>query len=300
MGIRIESNDDLERCQNDIDFCYICGRKLIEPLRKPRATSLEHVIPRSLLGSGVDGCRALKLRVHRECDDRSKMRDDEIVAVFQRFAQNPSRELRTQERNALAVLAQSRFFEAQSGRELPLLPVRRMCNAVAVWVKGMHTALYREPLGSRVDACPPSNSGAIPPLGSVIDYSDVFDQAVRSAFRYESIKMIVETALVHGHADEVIAWNRSVRYAATWLDQRRATKGSFPWQCAWLLLHPGVDQLSRQLCGELRCWWGVYGAISPPRFASRLSFRDIQQRGTRDPDFLHRFHHVRRNLSTDE
>lgn len=299
MGNRIETDKELDSCQNDTWFCYLCGRRLVEPLRKPRPVSLEHVIPRAVLGVGIDGCRALKLPVHKQCDEKYKMRDDEVISVFQRFTETPDRELRTQERNALSVLTHARYYDTQTGRDLPLLPVRRMCSAVETWVKGMHAALYREPPVGRVSACPPANSGHTPrpSRGSmVIDYSDVFGQAVTSAYSFEGTKLLIEAAIASNSIDKVVAWNGGVQYLATWKPQQWSRSTPFPWRCLWLLLHPGIENLSQALSGELRCWWGMYETTELPPGASTLTVEMVRSAARRDPAYGEHLMHVYQNI----
>jgi len=244
--------------------CYICGTPLDQSDEQgnPLAVSAEHVIPTSLL-TDIDATESdrwpLVLDVHRACDERYKMRNDQLVKLIDRIHTGErvaSREVPIL-RSGISVahihpdeMGPQPVFVADFG--LYMLPV--------LWAKGMIAALYQH-------VSPGEDTGVVvgwPSTSFSRDADDVSEAIRNSALVSKMILGTMGRAIRAGKADSVVLRGGAIEFNATWI--RDPEDGR--WLTLWTLDHPIAARMSRAVMGRDIPWHGMIEHESRPHGAA--------------------------------
>ena len=247
--------------------CYLCNQSL--PPRSSPEFKLhvmgEHVIPRELLGEMPDRPQdrwPIELDVHEACERENKERHDHFMKLFmdvqtKPFGQWPKSHLRASalKRSAIVFPVAKAFIPMLSGME-------KLCEAVWMWVRGMHMALYGQ--GISLDA----NWSVIPPVPASIKGH------LQSLKGFEELAKGILSSVTYAvrtdQWDGVVAWGAEVDYRCAWhCDASRAERER--WDCFWSLIIPGVLKWSQSALEEnQRPWLGCYLPGNPPKSVSSI------------------------------
>jgi hypothetical protein len=128
------------------------------------------------------------------------------------------------------------------------------------WVRGMHIALYGEPVAAYWPHF------VIPPVHA---FDSTHNHPPQEQILYldrlhELIRQVLECKLEQ--CDCIIAWGKQVRYHCAWTLSPRTQR----WECLWELYDPLSAQWSSRVNGFARPWRGFYSLPSPPAAAFRM------------------------------
>lgn len=269
---RIENQKEMQQARAATSFCYICGAML--PKRGPgykRQVIGEHVIPQALLGNSPAHSAdrwAVELDVHPGCEQDDKRLTDNLLSLLQQMSTKPGQDWPAfgQLRSDLRLRPIKLVVE---GEDVPAFSnVGHVLAGCWTWIRGLHAALYNEPLpeeAPHLDLPPvPAFYIKIPvSLGDVEGISVI-------------VRQVVDMGTRKGKWDGVDAWGKQVTYRCVWHHKQPGHKIS-GWVCFWTLSFPGTEDWSKSVLGEgsERPWHGFYAPEKLPDGASFLASEDF-------------------------
>lgn|GEM_PF-2978104 len=259
-------------------LCYLCGSAL--PPKGPgfkANTSIEHIIPKSLLGTppeGTDTPVPFTATVHRVCDSKYKRKFDELYGIFNKIN---SSDFDSIPKSDIPIV--QKLFEAGSGWQnhdaIPMLGGANLLeHAVWTWIRGLHSLLHSSfvPLSMARSICFPA---------PVIDAEQhlSIDEQIHNQEQQRSLSaMALVVAGQVGHLNSARAWNNTVAFANAWFSpgaslkkrmKRNSLHGSWP-ICYWALRTPGLNSWKTDIPGAARYWFGQYKMPTTPSNAQHL------------------------------
>lgn len=254
-----------------IDFCYVCGKPL--PPRGPgfkKQVIGEHVVPRNLLGEAPPtDAWAVELDVHRHCEEVAKSVDDSLLSLLLKINTTDAAEwpdpghVRNLDFEMLAFVPNDGSFAIPAFGNAD-----RVLKGAWTWIRGLHSALYREALALDATWCvfPPvpacSTSGGL----------SMSDAETHSFVCRATLQLGVKC----DKWDGIDAWGQRLQFRCVWKHVPKEHGGP-AWWCFWGLLFPGVLEWSRNVLGSglERPWHGHYVVSELPAGASYLVSEDF-------------------------
>jgi len=272
---RILSQKHMRDTRGRIGFCYLCGESL-PPRDKPdsrREIIGEHVIPRSLLGDipmNHSHAWAVKLNVHRKCEQSGKQKVDHWLKLLQEVHVKPQEKWAKPGYLRNLPIYPSQVIYPDTEEILPAFSgCRELFEGVWRWIRGIHSALYLHFLPSDVwhFSYPPVPVCSSQNGGPTIEETETQSHLILSIIRH---------AESHDKWDGITAWCGSMRYRCVWW-QVADREGKPNQMCFWTLTVPRVDEWSRQVLqrGSERPWHGYYLCEKRPNNAAWLRSEDL-------------------------
>ncbi len=273
---RILSQKKMRDTRQSTAFCYLCGGGLPprgKPGRRQQVVG-EHVIPRILLGDAPKSQAetwAVKLNVHRQCEQQLKQHADHWLKLLQEMHVKPSDEWAKPGHLRNMPIYPSQVLHPQTGDPVPAFAgCSELFDGVWRWIRGMHAALYLQFLPSDVPHCsyPP-----VPACSSQHGGPTIAETEMQSHLILSIIDLATKTL---DKWDGVTAWSGVVVYRCVWW-KRSALEGKPNWICFWALTFPRLNEWSRQLLprGSERQWHGNYACAARPTEAACLETEDF-------------------------
>lgn len=277
---RILSQKKMRDIQRSISFCYLCGEGL-PPWGKPGRREQvigEHVIPRILLGDAPSSQAetwAVKLHVHRHCEQRVKQRADHWLKLLQEMHVKPHHEWAKPGHLRNMPIYPSKVIHPQTGATFYAFGgCSELFEGIWRWIRGMHVALYLQFLPGHVWHCsyPP-----VPACSSHHDGPTIAETEMQSHL----ILSTIDLAESLDKWDGIKAWNDALYYRCVWW-HCASLKGKPDWICFWALTFPRLNEWSCQVLprGSERPWHGNYACAARPNEAAWLKTEDFPKPGT--------------------
>jgi len=185
------SQQDLRSVRN-LSFCYLCGHGWDE-----RPVDHDHVPPKSLFDE-KDRDRPLKLKTHKDCNNRHSDSSDKLMSQFIALLEGRPKKL-----------DRLRLSSHEVGSDSPIVAVEwfPFRQIVARFLKGFHAALYWEYLqdGHMLLVHEPFPGGERPGQDTIL-YPEQ-----REAFATE-----IKANRMAGTIDTVLTYNGKCRYECVW------------------------------------------------------------------------------------
>jgi hypothetical protein len=261
--------------RQSISFCYLCGEGLPSSGKKGCREQIigEHVIPRNLLGDVPEkqaGTWAVKLNVHRQCEQLGKQHVDHWLKLLQEMHVKPRHEWAKSGHLRNMPIYPSQVIHPQTGDVFYALSgCSELLEGVWRWIRGMHAALYLQFLLRDVWHCsyPPV------PACSNQNYGPTIEETERQS---HLILSTIELAESLDKWDGIKAWNDALYYRCVWW-QCATLKGKSEWICFWSLTFPHLNEWSCQVLprGSERPWHGNYVCAARPNEAAFLKTEDF-------------------------
>jgi hypothetical protein len=195
--VALETQKALRAVQR-LPFCYLCGDTLLED----DITDGDHV-PAKAAFNVRDREPALKLRTHKRCNAGMSVDDKKIgqLIALRRREKPPS--------------ARDQALKFMSQRDMVAVANLNIDSAVWRWIRGFHTALYREPL-----------VGAQHSIRTPFPRADEVKGQLLLQPLLEQHQLVVAT-LKHNRA-----WNN--------VDRILTNRGQLRYECVWVLSDDGT------------------------------------------------------------
>jgi hypothetical protein len=257
--MRIADQREMRKVRDQMMFCYLCGEPLPPDKRERVRLHVEHVVPTSLLTTGL--CHnpwPVTLLVHKVCDVKLKGTTDALLHLLDT--------MHTKSPSGWPEQVRGMPLSAQmdDGTIMPAFTGAQPLIAGAFeWVRGMHAALYNEFLPRD------TQHGTLPPVPATSGDSASLLQNLEGFGNV--IMASIAAAGLSGAADTIEAWCGELRYFCTWQDTRLEIEPQGLWTCLWSLHYPGVLNWDIPNGYLARPWRGYYRMEHCPRDASILT-----------------------------
>lgn len=275
---RILFQKKMEDTRRSIAFCYLCGEDL-PPCNKPGVRQQiigEHVIPRALLGDvpkNQSETWAIKLDVHRQCEQLRKQKVDHWLKLLQEMHIKPNHKWAKLGHIYNMPLRPSQVILSRMRNAVPAFTgCSELFQGVWQWIRGLHAALYLQFLPEEIWHC------SYPPVPACSSQNDgpTLEETETQSYLILSNIGLAESL---DKWDGITAWSGAVQYRCVWW-QCTASTEKRKWICFWTLSFPHLTEWSLQVLpvGSERPWHGYYASVSRPNEAAFLDKEDFPMR----------------------
>tara|TARA_R110002111_G_scaffold102475_1_gene158954 strand:+ start:228 stop:1049 length:822 start_codon:yes stop_codon:yes gene_type:complete len=237
----------------------------------------EHVIPRAVCGNSPaeqSDCWRLTSEVHLDCDKELKRNFDEVYEGFQHTLGNDQDSWVEQKLVHIANnLGELKYLE--DGQLVGTIGgVDTIVDAVWCWVRGLHAFLHS------VFLPPSSPRMLIPPMRSFLDTDprSLLEQNEELvSFRSTFSHMVLLGKALNKH-NSIKCWGGQVQFYSVWIKPNIGNqKKRKMYNCFWVLIVPGLEEMTNRMMGEFMPWVGMYSSTSLPSGSKCLSRGDVLQ-----------------------
>lgn len=284
--IRICTEAESEQSRREIDFCYICGKRL--PTRDSAQwksdVDRDHIVPVSKLGDAPSsGAWAPILDCHKECNKLKNKSGDEAASLLHKIQTLAPSEWPKQVRS-LDLEPVTLSDKAWSRDRTALGVDARVYNATWYWVRGLHAILYRQYLSDRMPFVPlaPAPEGR---SGVLSRYTGRVQSpvSVQKTARYKStVLATVMAASDAGTWDGIVAWDGRLEYIVTWLPKRIGKHiGKRMAIASWILNFAGLLAYAHGTEWKDTPWLGSYRTPRPPKQRQTVTREQLDKQTSR-------------------
>jgi len=262
----------MARIRKDLQFCYLCGRRVDRRHgdNTYRVIDGDHLLPQALFGPAPckDAWRP-KLDVHAECHKKLKNEAGESTAILLHKVYTeagPDIEHRGWVPRLRSLgLELATMMDGATGETLYCVKgFGAAFDAVWVWVRGLHAAIYQSFLPDRM------KHRVYAPMGEAfIPEADASPRMKRRAYgprddeeKKEYLDRIMTYALKTQQFDGLCCWGGRCAFVSTWLPKNRHVKMA---RCVWALEYDHVTEYAHGTPFMSWPWMGWYECIHPSR-----------------------------------